>query len=107
MLSQGSVAGILRGIVNTQNIRGTDLISIRVRHTDRQDAAAIVNKVALNYQRSFPGKVVIHEEPSEPTYPISPKVGLVLFAGSLLGIILSPFLALILIMVLQRIFPMR
>ena len=29
---------ILKGIVNTQNIRGTDLISIRVRHTNKEDA---------------------------------------------------------------------
>lgn len=42
--------GILKGIVNTQNIRGTDLISIRVRHTNKVDARDIAEEVARAYK---------------------------------------------------------
>ncbi len=41
---------ILKGIVNTQNIRGTDLISIRVRHTSKEDARDITQEVARAYK---------------------------------------------------------
>ncbi len=41
---------ILRGIVNTQNIRGTDLISITVRHTNKEDARDITAEVARAYK---------------------------------------------------------
>lgn len=41
---------ILKGIVNTQNIRGTDLISIRVRHTSKVDARDITEEVANAYK---------------------------------------------------------
>lgn len=45
-----SVLGILKGIVNTENIRGTDLISIRVRHTNKEDARDITAEVARAYK---------------------------------------------------------
>lgn len=41
---------ILKGIVNTQNLRGTDLIEIRVRHTDKEDARDVAEEVALSYK---------------------------------------------------------
>ncbi|MGA0844945.1 MAG: GumC family protein [Luteolibacter sp.] len=41
---------ILKGIVDTQNIRGTDLISIRVRHTNRVDARDVAEEVARAYR---------------------------------------------------------
>jgi len=41
---------ILKGIVNTQNIRGTDLISIRVRHTNKEDARDVTAEVARAYK---------------------------------------------------------
>ncbi len=41
---------ILKGIVNTQNIRGTDLISITVRHTDKEDARNVTLEVAKAYK---------------------------------------------------------
>lgn len=41
---------ILKGIVNTQNIRGTDLISIRVRHTSKEDARDVTAEVAKAYR---------------------------------------------------------
>lgn len=40
----------LKGIVNTQNIRGTDLISIRVRHVNKEDARDITAEVARAYK---------------------------------------------------------
>ena len=42
--------GILEDIVSTQNIRGTDLISIRVRHTNKVDAKDIAEEVADSYK---------------------------------------------------------
>lgn len=47
---------ILKGIVSTENIRGTDLISIRVRHTDREgvrDIAAEVARVYRDYRKEI------------------------------------------------------
>ena len=41
---------ILKGIVTTQNIRGTDLISIRVRHTNKRDAKDVTEEVAKAYK---------------------------------------------------------
>ena len=105
MLSQDAVVQRLLDISTTQNIRGTDLISIGVRHTDPQEGVAIVRLLAQNYQRNFPGEVVIHEEPSEPNAPSSPNVRLNHAIGALLGLTLSPFLAIILIAILQRLFP--
>jgi capsular exopolysaccharide synthesis family protein len=40
----------LKQIVSTQNIRGTDLISIRVRHTNRMDARDVTEEVANAYK---------------------------------------------------------
>ena len=48
-LDKEAAIRILKGIVNTQNIRGTDLISIRVRHTDKEDARDIAAEVARAY----------------------------------------------------------
>ncbi len=45
-----TVLRILKGIVNTQNIRGTDLIQIRVRHTSKEDARDITAEVARSYK---------------------------------------------------------
>jgi len=40
----------LKGIVNTQNIRGTDLISINVRHVNKEDARDVAAEVARAYK---------------------------------------------------------
>lgn len=40
----------LKGIVDAQNIRGTDLISITVRHTNKEDARDIAAEVAKSYK---------------------------------------------------------
>ena len=47
---QETVFRILKGIVDTQNIRGTDLISITVRHTKKEDARDIAAEVARAYK---------------------------------------------------------
>ncbi len=41
---------ILKGIVDTQNIRGTDLITIMVRHTNAEDARDVALEVAKAYR---------------------------------------------------------
>jgi capsular polysaccharide biosynthesis protein len=48
-VDQETAIRILKGIVSAQNIRGTDLISIRVRHTDKEDARDITAEVARAY----------------------------------------------------------
>ena len=49
-MDRESVLLTLKGIVNTQNIRETDLISITVRHTNKDDARDIAVEVALAYK---------------------------------------------------------
>ncbi|MDP4648106.1 MAG: hypothetical protein NWS80_13380 [Akkermansiaceae bacterium] len=49
-MDRESVLQILKGIVTTENIRGTDLISIRVRHTNKEDARDIAAGVARAYK---------------------------------------------------------
>lgn len=50
-MDKETVLQILKGIVDTQNIRGTDLISIRVRHTNKVDARDIAEEVARSYRQ--------------------------------------------------------
>lgn len=49
-MDRESAYRMLRGIVNTQNIRGTDLISITVRHTNKEDARDVTAEVARAYK---------------------------------------------------------
>jgi uncharacterized protein involved in exopolysaccharide biosynthesis len=51
MVDKETAIQILKGIVTTQNIRGTDLISIRVRHTNKVDARDIAAEVANAYKQ--------------------------------------------------------
>jgi capsular exopolysaccharide synthesis family protein len=44
------VLRVLKNIINTQNIRGTDLIQIRVRHTNKEDARDIATEAARAYR---------------------------------------------------------
>jgi polysaccharide biosynthesis transport protein len=52
---------ILKGIVDTQNIRGTDLISIRVRHANNIDARDITEEVAKSY-REYRNEIETRDE---------------------------------------------
>ena len=45
-----STLAILKGIVQTDNIKGTDLIQIRVMHTNKEDARDIAAAVAAAYR---------------------------------------------------------
>jgi len=49
-MDRESVIRILKAIVNTQNIRGTDLITISVRHENKEDAKDITSEVANSYK---------------------------------------------------------
>ncbi|MDH4444052.1 MAG: polysaccharide biosynthesis tyrosine autokinase [Akkermansiaceae bacterium] len=49
-MDRESVIRVLKGIVNTQNIRGTDLITISVRHENKEDAKDITSEVANSYK---------------------------------------------------------
>ncbi len=49
-LDRESALRILKSIVVAENIRGTDLISIRVRHTSRENARDITAEVARAYK---------------------------------------------------------
>jgi len=42
---------VVRGVLDTQNIRGTDLIEIKVRHTDADDARDIAKSVYNAYKK--------------------------------------------------------
>jgi serine/threonine protein kinase len=105
MQDETSVAGRLKGMIIFQSIRGTDLISIQLRHTDKEEAVVILNALLENYQRSSPEAIMVHEKPSEPQSPVSPNVTLIIVASTIAGALLSPLSALILILILQRLFP--
>lgn len=55
---------LLREIVKTENIRGTDLISITVRHTDRESARDITAEVANVYKEY---RMELQPEPFDKT----------------------------------------
>jgi serine/threonine protein kinase len=105
MVRQDVVIRILKGIIDTQNIRGTDLISIRVRHTNKDDVVDISNALIFAYQKKFAGEVIVHDSATPPMAPVSPNVLLILVIGGFGGLILSPLMALMLILILQRVFP--
>ncbi|HSP41303.1 MAG TPA: hypothetical protein VLO11_00390 [Luteolibacter sp.] len=50
-LDKESALGVLNRIIHVENIRGTDLIAIRVRHTNMVDARDIADSVANSYKR--------------------------------------------------------
>ena len=49
-MGEEEVLAVLKGIVKTQNIRGTDLISITVRHRKKEDARDVALEVARAYK---------------------------------------------------------
>lgn len=49
-MTEEEAIALLRGIVETQNIRGTDLIEIRVKHTNPEDARDIAREVFESYK---------------------------------------------------------
>lgn len=90
---------ILRSSIAVNQIRGTDLLVIRARHTNPVDARDIAAGVVQAYgerrtaaerqpaeERSEARKpVTLHEEPSLPTRPVAPNPPLMLAVGLLGG----------------------
>jgi capsular polysaccharide biosynthesis protein len=107
MLGEAEVIRILKGIISVQNIRGTDLLSIHVRHTNAQDATAIANTLSLVYQESSPNKLLVHETAVVPKHPVSPNLKLNLVLAAFTGLISSPLVALLGMVILQRLIPER
>lgn len=50
-MTEEEAIALLRGIVETQNIRGTDLIEIRVKHTNPADARDIAKEIFESYKK--------------------------------------------------------
>ena len=99
---------LLRNQIRIENIRGTDLIMIRVRHTNRHEAADICNALARHYASAQKtnkplAEVIIHDLAVPTRTPYSPNLRLA--ASGFAGIILSPLLAFIIITILRRSFP--
>jgi serine/threonine protein kinase len=99
-LDENSVIRILKAIVMTQNIRGTDLVSVRVRHTSQQDAGDILLAIARNHHRDSGQMVNVQD-----AVLVSPNLMLNLALGSVAGLVLSPLVALLLIPLLHRFIP--
>ena len=108
-LDKEAVIQILKGIVTAQNIRGTDLISIRVRHTNKEDARDIAAEVGRAYKiyRAEADSIVVHEEPQIAQSPVSPNVSLNLTLGTALGFLLSFPLSLLVILLSNRLIPAK
>ena len=108
MVPHGQAAQKLRKLFGVSRIPGTDLLELRVRHTNPTEAAAIANELILVDQaRATEGNVsrigfIVHEEATVPTSPISPSVPLVLAISAAAGFLLSPLAALLLILFLGR-----
>ena len=180
-----SAAATLRGLITVQPVQGTDLVSIRARHTNKEESKEMVDALVAAYSQmrseadnanraavvaklksvittqetnaaklreelqSYVGglgkggrdiavvkadldaaqtgleqlklklvaeeaaaergeeSVLIHEAAVVPQIPVSPNVALNLGLGSALGLLLSPFLALPLMALLQRVVPAR
>lgn len=50
-MTEEDAIAVLRGIVDAQNIRGTDLIQIKVRHTSGEQARDIAKEVYRSYKK--------------------------------------------------------
>ena len=50
-MTEEEAIAALRGIVSSQNIRGTDLVEIKVKHTNPEQARDIAKEVFLSYKK--------------------------------------------------------
>ncbi|OYV07200.1 MAG: hypothetical protein CFE26_02255 [Verrucomicrobiales bacterium VVV1] len=109
----------LRNVIQIEQLRGTDLVTVRVRHTNKEDsrdiAAEVVNAYGLELRNLQSGggsrrsgewiepaiPLFVHESPVIAQVPISPNVRLNLLSGILGGLVLSPLLSLPLIWLLH------
>ena len=107
MLPEERAVAKLRTLFEVRQIRGTDLLELRVRHTDPTDAAAIANELlAVDQARADEAnvtrRIIVHQEAVPPGHPVSPILRLVLAISAGAGFLLSPLAALLLILFLGR-----
>jgi predicted Ser/Thr protein kinase len=108
MVPHGQAVPKLRKLFGVSRITGTDLLELRVRHTNPTEAAAIANElIHVDQARATEGNVsrigfIVHEEATVPTSPVSPNAPLVLAISAAAGFLLSPLAALLLILFLGR-----
>jgi serine/threonine protein kinase len=111
ILPEDRVVAKLRALFSVQQIRGTDLLELRVCHTHASEAAAIANELLVDdvdtriYERSKPPapySIIVHEKAVAPQIPVSPNPPLVLAISAAAGFLLSPLAALLLILFLGR-----
>ncbi|CBY13214.1 unnamed protein product [Oikopleura dioica] len=105
LLREHEVISALKSLIIVQSIRGTDLVSIRVRHTSPQDAVDVANAVVDVAKADPEARVFLHEMPVLPQSPVSPNLALNLVLAGFVGLFASPVLGLLLAAVLHRVFP--
>lgn len=121
MLPDHEVVSTLDDMIRVEARRGTDLIQIRVRGRNSSECKEITDAVVEVYMErrialweTQPGSsrptgepVILHETATKSTRPVSPSSLLYLVGGAVVGLIIFPLLALLLMPVLQKIFPQR
>ena len=121
-IDEQTAIAALRNTVSVQTIKGTDLVSIQVRHTNRSDAKEIAGAVTDIYLREraeeagkasernlqklggheSSGRVLVHEAPVIAEAPVTPNVVLNLVVGFVGGLFLGVPFALLLMGLLKR-----
>lgn len=104
-LGHQEAVGILKEIVTVDRIPGADLIAVRIRHTDGDEGVKILNAVTANYQRNADREMFIHEDPQIAKFPVSPNLRMIVVVSVVGGLLLSPLMALLLMLFLHRMFP--
>lgn len=108
MLDPAMATDRLKTIVSIVQLRGTDLIQIKVRDTDAGGTAEIANAVAEGFTRRamVDGlKVIVHERATPPRSSVSPNSLRLVLLCVVAGLLLSPVLALASIPLFHRLFP--
>ncbi|BDS08310.1 hypothetical protein NT6N_33500 [Oceaniferula spumae] len=112
-LNEDQVINRLESMIVASQRRGTDLIELKVRGSNRVDNMEIANRIPMIMQARMSelpdGKMefVVHEEATIPENPFSPNIPLILTTAAVLGFTLSPLAALVTIPLQNRIFPDR
>ena len=102
-LGEPQVISKLAGAVSAGNIRGTDLLSVRVRTNDAQISSDVANAISAILKEAHDSRLTIHQNATPPTIPVRLKpIG---SNGPAIGALLSPLMALALMGFLHRRFP--
>ena len=107
MLKEHEVIPVLKSLIAVQLIRGTDLVTIKVRHTNPQDAVDVANAVVEVATADPQARVFLHDQPVFPQWPVSPNLTLNLVLAGACGLFASPVLGWILAAILHRLFPVK